>query len=564
MVTLFFRHKGYYARLFIPADLRGILRRNEFQRSLDTKSHREAKIKAGAWSGRVAALFARLRMKEHTMTPEQIQALVGQYVSKRIGEWEEAWYGGEKPSCEQEGTVYDEDGERSEHQWQDHLALFTQGNIEGYAHALREGTTEALSVIEPIAKDFLARHQLSIPIESLLYRRLCRELLKAEQDIAHEIKKRLHGDYSGSYTRSLAVSPQVGPAAINLQPSKLFSEVVAAYFSEHKRQPRTDFQIRSGFDKFIEITGGDCPIQQLNKSHCRQYKETLMKLPKAMTAKERELSTKELLAVLSAKKDYEKIGVSSVNKYLHNLTHLFRWAESQGFYEGANPAQNLTLSRRGRHEGGHEAFTDAELSLIFGSSEFKAQLAKRAERYWVPLIALHTGCRREEAAQLNLADILREDGVNYFNFTDEGEGQKVKTAASKRRVPIHSTLGALGFLDYVATVKRGGHARLFPALKRGPNGYGDPVGKWFGRHLRKVGVKDPSKVMHSFRDTANTRLAALRVPETYRLALIGHEGQTVNEQHYMTRSQLPIKELQRELEKLDFAQALLQLRGRSN
>jgi hypothetical protein len=77
MVTVFFRRGSYYARVFTPADLRAILRREEFQRSLGTQSYREAKIKASVWSGRVAALFARLRMnKDATMTPQQIQALV--------------------------------------------------------------------------------------------------------------------------------------------------------------------------------------------------------------------------------------------------------------------------------------------------------------------------------------------------------------------------------------------------------------------------------------------------------------------------------------------------------
>ncbi|ULA62997.1 MAG: putative Phageintegrase domain-containing protein [Nitrospira sp.] len=557
MVTTFLRYGTYYARLFIPTDLRGILRRTEFQRSLGTKFYREAKTKAGVWSGHMAALFVRLRMtRESRMTPEEITALVNQYASIRLGEWEEAWYGGDNPGCEAVGTGCDADGEPYSDHWQDALALFTQADIQDYAKALKLGTAQALAVIEPIATDFLARHNLSVPQPSPLYRRLCRELAKAEMGIAQEVMKRLQGDYSSSYSGISAASSQGGPRGVELRPSKPMSEVLAAYFAEHKRQPRTDSQMRSGFSKFLEIIGGDCPIQRLSKSHCRQYKETLMRLPKAMSAKERGLSLKDLLETLEKKGSYEKLGVASVNKYLHNLAHLFGWAESQGFYEGANPAKNLTLSRHGRRGGGHEAFTDGELWRIFGAQEFKAQTLQRPERYWMTLSLLHTGARREEVAQLNLADIVNEDGVEYFNFTDEGEGQKVKTQASKRRVPIHSTLIALGFLDYAARMKRGGHSRLFPMLKRGQNGYGDPVGKWFGRFLHKVGITDPAKVMHSFRDTANTLLAVLRVPETYRLALIGHEGQTVNETHYLTRSELPIKELQREVEKLNFEACL--------
>jgi len=43
-------------------------------------------------------------------------------------------------------------------------------------------------------------------------------------------------------------------------------------------------------------------------------------------------------------------------------------------------------------------------------------------------------------------------------ITDEGEGQSVKTEAGIRRVPIHSELIRLGFLDYVRKTKESGHA----------------------------------------------------------------------------------------------------------
>lgn len=40
---------------------------------------------------------------------------------------------------------------------------------------------------------------------------------------------------------------------------------MALYFKEHTRQPRTDAQIKSGYEKFLQITAGDKPIGEIVK-----------------------------------------------------------------------------------------------------------------------------------------------------------------------------------------------------------------------------------------------------------------------------------------------------------
>jgi hypothetical protein len=61
---------------------------------------------------------------------------------------------------------------------------------------------------------------------------------------------------------------------------------------------------------------------------------------------------------------------------------------------------------------------------------------------------------------------------------------------SRRRAPIHSSLIQLGLLDYVDRIKQAGHVRLFPALTKGDSGDADPVEKWFGRVVTKLGILD--------------------------------------------------------------------------
>jgi hypothetical protein len=64
-------------------------------------------------------------------------------------------------------------------------------------------------------------------------------------------------------------------------------------------------------------------------------------------------------------------------------------------------------------------------------------------------------------------------------------------------VPIHSAVIALGFLDYVASVKG---KKLFPKMK--PDTLGRWAGswsKWFGRYRRDIGLGERWKDFHSFR-----------------------------------------------------------------
>lgn len=66
-----------------------------------------------------------------------------------------------------------------------------------------------------------------------------------------------------------------------------------------------------------------------------------------------------------------------------------------------------------------------------------------------------------------MSDIQGDQGTPFIrNNDDEKLGQSLKNEGSRRRVPIHSSLIKLGFLDYVQQMKQDGHTRLFPKLTR--------------------------------------------------------------------------------------------------
>jgi len=61
-------------------------------------------------------------------------------------------------------------------------------------------------------------------------------------------------------------------------------------------------------------------------------------------------------------------------------------------------------------------------------------------------MALFTGVRLEEFAQLMVRDVKSADGIDYLEVTDQGDGQKLKNHDSRRPVPVHPELLRLGLL----------------------------------------------------------------------------------------------------------------------
>jgi integrase len=62
--------------------------------------------------------------------------------------------------------------------------------------------------------------------------------------------------------------------------------------------------------------------------------------------------------------------------------------------------------------------------------------------FWTPLIALFSGMRLGEILQLQKTDAKLENDVWFFDVC-KGEEKSLKTASSKRRVPIHKNFGRL-------------------------------------------------------------------------------------------------------------------------
>lgn len=173
------------------------------------------------------------------------------------------------------------------------------------------------------------------------------------------------------------------------------------------------------------------------------------------------------------------------------------------------------------------AFSVDDLNQIFHSDlytrKYRPVSGGKEAAYWLPLLALFTGARVEELAQLLVSDIKEIDGLGYFiNISDEAAHAHLKNTSSRRRIPVHGVLIACGFLDYVAKQAQSG--MLFPDLKPNHRGkYGGYFSYFFSTFLRKkIGITDERKVFHSFRHTFKDSCRQVGIEEAVHDALTGH------------------------------------------
>ena len=225
------------------------------------------------------------------------------------------------------------------------------------------------------------------------------------------------------------------------------------------------------------------------------------------------------------------MSVTSVNKHISRFSKLLKFCRDEYGLE-ENPAVGLSLRQKRRADEERKAYSTEDISKMLSALP---DPKNKPERYWVPLIALYSGLRLDEIAQLYVSDILEIDGVMCFDI-NANDDKKLKTLSSKRVVPIHPRLQELDLTDYVADLGKNGQPRLWMNLtRRDADGYGNAIGKWFQRFNRQYVTDDPQKSFHSLRHLFADRLKQAGVQESLIAELLGHVNPSITTGRYGKR-----------------------------
>ena len=327
-------------------------------------------------------------------------------------------------------------------------------------------------------------------------------------------------------------------------------------------EEKTLRQYESFVTLFSTLTG-ITDVRSIRQSHVTSFRTDLNKLPKSWGKSPRDAgASREEVMARAEQLPAEKLGLSvaTVNRHLEHLTQIVTWADD----EGIAIDQKLKPSKLRRKEivrdrDKRQAFTAEQLKTLFRSpvwqgSKSVARQWEPGDRiirnglYWCPLIAAYTGARREEIAGLMPKDIIEVEGTLCFDI-DDNDLRRVKNLSSQRKVPIHSHLIELGFMDYVDALRTKGSRSLFPELGEASGSYGRKLGRQMREVIdRSLGAEGAGLTLHSCRHYVQNALDNFGVDDKVVRDIIGHEGKDTHEKVY--RKATPMHILKDAIERL--------------
>lgn len=331
---------------------------------------------------------------------------------------------------------------------------------------------------------------LDIDKSTETYRKLAYAVLVAEAEVSHARMEREAG--------RAVTTPKVTHSGLTLD------KIVDYWASHTSALPRTKRAVQSVFNE-LKVLHPGVSAGALRKAHLVRFRDAL---------REQGLSPKTI---------YKKLS------FIHAA---FAVALDSELVE-RNPVTGVKPPKDKRGEKPSVPFSLDDLQSFFATPVYAERKRPKGgggeAAYWLPIMALFSGARLEELAQLRGGDVKQESGPGfYFNITAEGEGNQLKTKSAYRRVPVHPELGALGFLAYLEACREAKHEFLFPDLK--PDVQGKRSGNWskrFGRYKRTLGITDERKVFHSFRHGFVDACRAAGIQTEERDVLVGHANDSV-------------------------------------
>jgi integrase len=286
--------------------------------------------------------------------------------------------------------------------------------------------------------------------------------------------------------------------------------------------------------KLVIYILGDIPIIEIDRQKCRDVRDKLYKLPSNMFYKP-ELTGISLEEALQLVKNetFEPTAETSVIKHMTWFSNALKFAVDEGkisrnvcvgiMTEGLKIEKKTRgRSRDDLKKNARIPYTNQDINHLLENLQFDKN---RSDRFWTFFISLYCGLRINEICQLYVEDIYQKDDIWVIDINANYKDKRCKTDAGMRIVPIHSALIEMGFLWFVASVKKRGYERIFYHLKYNKkDGYKRPAGNYWSRINKIVtgGFKVSKKSFHSLRHNFVNCLKQARVFEPVAANIVGH------------------------------------------
>lgn len=328
------------------------------------------------------------------------------------------------------------------------------------------------------------------------------------------------------------------PSAQRLD-TPMLSAVTQDYVAHYKKLGHTSMlkKVNGVLSMLVEVVG-DKPIGTLRQADLERFVEGVQHLPPhwKVVCKRQAIDINKLIEMQKgeiSKGTFDGTYLASLKPF---LDHCRRKYQDQGWPMTITLDGVRYTGSRKKSEAGQRAMTNHEMKRLFEGPEMQAFASnpRDAHRYWLPHVSLFTGARMNELCQVNPQVDIKQDesGIWFLSLDESSDGhvdikKSIKTSGSRRRVPIHSQLIALGFLEYAHHVQAQGHTLLFPGFPPSVSRAAPKAGKWFGQLLHELDLRDDSPGarlvgLHAFRSTLLRQAMLLGIPGIE--AITGHSS----------------------------------------
>lgn len=310
-----------------------------------------------------------------------------------------------------------------------------------------DSTTDPAIDVPVIAREIIRRERINAPPDS-----------NALSLLQNAVREGLREGFAGISAIADGTSPAVPEASSLPSRAPTITAVVNSHL-ERQSRPRTIAEFKEALRAFTSLHG-DLPLNEIKRSHftayCTEQARTVVG-GRSRGSIERPMSS------------------ATIQKKVRLLRSAISSAIKIGMFDGPNPATDIDVKLFAVRDSqlnmpDKRRFNDEELALIFSQPWFSGcesatnTFEPGSHRlsglhFWVPMLALLTGCRASELGGLMLTEI-RLDSAHPHIVVRNNEFRPTKSG-KQREVPVLDQLLELGFADMVEAARQRGYTRLF-------------------------------------------------------------------------------------------------------
>jgi integrase len=325
------------------------------------------------------------------------------------------------------------------------------------------------------------------------------------------------------------------------RPDLRFGELLRLWKNEKDPRPQSYVEVERATEDLIDYIG-DVPVETLTSDMLMDYRDEARKLPATMPRADRALPFNERLA-RHEHSGTPRVSPPTLKKRVGSIQALLGFAHQQRWIS-QNVGTGVRITGYSRVARGRRSFMPGELAQLFSSDLFVRPdqlLVRRTDvsdvtLYWLFLFGLTSGARLEEVGQARVTDVKVDGEILYIDIDDVMDAgadphlpdKSVKTMGSRRIIPIHEHVLALGFGQYVEALREAGSELLFPDLR--PSTFGKltkEASRRLNRYINAIVSTDQRLVFHSLRHRFKDEGRGVDVQERVLDQLCGHVPATV-------------------------------------